>query len=241
MLPIIGIVASAKDVDDLTSTTTYPKAIEAAGGIPIVLPCGENFEMYDHFVDLCDGFMFTGGCDIHPARYGEDILPACGSIQDHRDTIELAFFEKAIQTDKPVIAICRGIQLVNVGLGGTLYQDIPSQLGTNIAHKQTEGRFEPSHRVTVVENTPLHAMTGGKTAMMANSFHHQAIKALGRGLEVMARAEDGVIEAVFMPEKPYVHAYQWHPERLWQIDCDNQRIFTQFVDACREHDLSCKK
>ena len=234
MLPIIGIIASAKDVDDLTSTTTYPKAIEEAGGIPIVLPCGDNLETYDHFLEICDGFMFTGGCDIRPARYGEETLPECGSIQDHRDIIELAFFEKAIKTDKPLIAICRGIQLVNVGLGGTLYQDIPSQIGTNIAHKQSEGRFEPSHSVNIIENTPLHDMTGGKATMMANSFHHQAIKELGHGLAVMARAEDGIIEAVYMPEKPYVRAYQWHPERLWQIDADNLAIFTEFVKACRK-------
>ena len=234
MHPIIGIVTSAKDVDDLTSTTTYPKAIEAAGGIPIVLPCGDNLDTYDHFLDICDGFMFTGGCDIRPARYGEETLPECGGIQDHRDIIELAFFEKAIRTDKPLIAICRGIQLVNVGLGGTLYQDIPSQIGTNIAHKQSEGRFAPSHSVNIIENTPLCGMTGGKATMMANSFHHQAIKELGRGLAVMARAEDGIIEAVYMPEKPYVRAYQWHPERLWQIDADNLAIFTEFVKACRK-------
>ena len=231
--PIIGIIASAKDVDDLTSTTTYPKAIEQAGGTPIVLPCGENFEMYDRFIDLCDGFLFTGGCDIHPARYGEEILPACGNIQDHRDTIELAFFERAIQTDKPMIAICRGIQLINVGLGGTLYQDIPSQTQTTLVHSQTEGRFAPSHSVTVLENTPLAAMAKGKTRILANSFHHQAIKDLGRGLEVMARADDGIIEAVYLPSKPYFRAYQWHPERLWQIDEDNLAIFTEFVKACQ--------
>lgn len=233
MQPTIGIIASAKDVDDVSAPTTYTAAIEEAGGVPIVLPCGDNLKTYNHFLDICDGFMFTGGCDIRPARYGEETLPECGSIQDHRDIIELAFFEKVIGTDKPIIAICRGIQLVNVGLGGTLYQDIPSQIGTSIAHKQSEGRFEPSHSVNVIENTPLHDMTDGKATMMANSFHHQAIKKLGRGLAVMARAEDGIIEAVYMPEKPYVRAYQWHPERLWQIDADNLAIFTEFVDACR--------
>ena len=231
--PIIGIIASAKDVADVTAPAPYVAAIEAAGGVPVILPCGADFDIYGRFVDLCDGFMFTGGCDIHPARYGEDILPECGNIQDHRDVIELAFFEKAIKTDKPIIAICRGIQLVNVALGGTLYQDIPSQIHTTLTHSQTEGRFEPSHSVTVVENTPLAAMTGGKGRMVANSFHHQAIKDLGRGLEVMARADDGIIEAVYMPDKPYVRAYQWHPERLQAIDADNLTIFAEFVRACQ--------
>jgi putative glutamine amidotransferase len=119
-----------------------------------------------------------------------------------------------------------------VALGGTLYQDIPSQLKTDILHKQTQERFEPSHHIRVIENTPLHAMAGGKTSMVGNSFHHQAIKEMGRGLAVMARAEDGIIEAVYMPDKPYVRAYQWHPERLWQIDSDNCTIFTDFVKAC---------
>ena len=230
--PIIGIIASAKDVADVTVPAPYVAAIEAAGGVPVILPCGANFDAYDSFIDLCDGFMFTGGCDIHPARYGEEILPECGNIQDHRDVIELAFFEKAIATDKPIIAICRGIQLVNVALGGTLYQDIPSQLKTTLVHSQIEGRFEPSHSVTVVENTPLAAMTGGKTHMVANSFHHQAIKLLGRGLAVMAYADDGVIEVVYLPDKPYFRAYQWHPERLQAIDADNLAIFTEFVKAC---------
>jgi len=231
--PIIGIIASAKDVADVTAPAPYVAAIEAAGGVPVILPCGADFDIYCRFVELCDGFMFTGGCDIHPARYGEDILPECGNIQEHRDVIELAFFEKAIKTDKPIIAICRGIQMVNVALGGTLYQDIPSQIHTALTHSQTEGRFEPSHSVTVVENTPLAAMTGGKTSMVANSFHHQAIKALGRGLAVMAYADDGVIEAVYLPNKPYFRAYQWHPERLQAIDADNLAIFSEFIKACR--------
>lgn len=231
-LPIIGIVASAKDVADVSAPVPYIDAIEAAGGIPIILPCGADFDVYDAFVALCDGFLFTGGCDIHPSRYGEEVLPVCGNIQDHRDIIELELFARAIRTNKPIVAICRGIQLVNVALGGTLYQDISSQTKTALVHSQVEGRFEPSHRVTVLENTPLAAMTEGKTSMVANSFHHQAIKDLGQGLAVMARADDGIIEAVYMPDKAYVRAYQWHPERLWQIDADNLAIFAEFVGAC---------
>ena len=231
-LPIIGIVASAKDVADVSAPVPYIAAIEAAGGVPVILPCGADFNVYDSFISLCDGFLFTGGCDIHPARYGEEILPECGNIQDHRDVIELELFARAIRTDKPIVAICRGIQLVNVALGGTLYQDIPSQTKTTLVHSQAEGRFEPSHGVNIIENTPLAAMTGGKTRMVANSFHHQAIKDLGRGLAVMARADDGIIEAVYMLDKPYVRAYQWHPERLQAIDADNLTIFAEFVGAC---------
>ena len=231
--PIIGIVASAKDVADVSAPVPYIAAIEAAGGVPVILPCGADFNVYDSFISLCDGFLFTGGCDIHPARYGEEILPECGNIQDHRDVIELELFARAIRTDKPIVAICRGIQLVNVALGGTLYQDIPSQTKTSLVHSQAEGRFEPSHSVTVLEHTPLAAMTGGTGRLVANSFHHQAIKDLGRGLAVMARADDGIIEAVYMPDKPYVRAYQWHPERLQAIDSDNLAIFAEFVGACR--------
>ena len=230
--PIIGIVASAKDVADVSAPVPYIAAIEAAGGVPVILPCGADFNVYDSFISLCDGFLFTGGCDIHPARYGEEILPECGNIQDHRDVIELELFARAIRTDKPIVAICRGIQLVNVALGGTLYQDIPSQTKTTLVHSQAEGRFDPSHSVTILEHTPLAAMTGGKTRMVANSFHHQAIKDLGHGLAVMARADDGIIEAVYMPDKPYVRAYQWHPERLCSFDRDNLCLFLEFIAAC---------
>jgi putative glutamine amidotransferase len=211
---------------------SYMQVLLQAGGIPILLSPDMDVQSMEACLGQLDGLMLAGGCDVVPAHFGETPIPQLGETTPVRDTFELALLPMAMERKMPVLGICRGIQVMNVALGGTLYQDIPSQLNTQMVHKQTQERFEPSHSVNVIENTPLSDMTGGKTTMMANSFHHQAIKELGRGLAVMARADDGIIEAVYMPEKKHVRAYQWHPERLWQIDADNLAIFTEFVKAC---------
>ena len=128
-----------------------------------------------------------------------------------------------------MVAICRGLQLANVALGGTLYQDLPSQFNSKLSHKQTQGKFEPSHCVFVQERTPLF-QTVGKNQMVSNSFHHQAIKELAEGLAVMAKTEDGLIEAVYWTRTQYFRAYQWHPERLCDVDLDNQKLFKEFIE-----------
>lgn len=137
-----------------------------------------------------------------------------------------------IKTSKPILAICRGAQLVNVALGGTLYQDIPSEVPTKILHKQSEPDFSPSHDVKIMNNTPLYEMMRTEQ-IKGNSFHHQAIKALGKGLEIMAIAEDGIIEGVYSSGKQYVRAYQWHPERLFDTDAQSRMIFEDFIHACK--------
>lgn len=129
------------------------------------------------------------------------------------------------------MAICRGAQLVNVALGGTLYQDIPTEIISNIPHRQTEPKDSHSHEICVFENTPLRNLVMSER-IKVNSFHHQALKLLGNGLSVMATADDGVIEAVYSTEHPYLLAYQWHPERLFDADNLNRVLFTDFIDAC---------
>ena len=127
--------------------------------------------------------------------------------------------------------MCRGIQLVNVCFGGTLYQDIPTELDTGMIHKQKEPEDAPSHEVNVLESTPLYELLKSKR-VVANSFHHQAIKKLGDGLEIMATADDGIIEAVCFVGERYIRAYQWHPERLYVTDSLNRRLFCDFIEAC---------
>ena len=206
MKPIIGILAEVDSERVNTVQNTYIKAIEKSGGIPILLPYVEDDRTIECFINKCDGFLFTGGVDINPERYGEEKLPTCGDIQENRDDFEFKVFNKAINTEKPILAICRGIQLVNSALGGTLYQDIPSEVDTQISHRQTEAKFSPSHSVKVIKNTPLSILTE-EIEISANSFHHQAIKKLGAGLEIMAVADDGIIEAVYSPQKRYLRAY----------------------------------
>ena len=231
MTPIIGILAEVDNDFNTRVQPPYIKAIELAGGLPVLLPYVEDSKVIEQFVELCDGFFFTGGADVDPKRYGEQPKATCGDIQYNRDTLEFKVFEKVMNTSKPIIAICRGAQLVNAALGGTLYQDIPSEIDTQIAHRQSEPKFSPSHDVTVIENTPLYTLVGAQM-IHANSFHHQSVKALGKGLEIMALADDGVVEAAYLSGERYLRAYQWHPERLCESDKHNRLIFDDFIKAC---------
>lgn len=227
MKPIIGIVA---DVDEeLCSSVgkSYTRAIEEAGGLPILLTHTESEKTILEYAALCDGFMFVGGPDVHPKRFGECVLPECGRIKEARDGFELLCFDAFFKTKKPIIAICRGVQLINVALGGTLYQDIGTQLNTEILHKQKEPKDSPSHSVKLTRGTPLWELLKADR-IGANSFHHQAIKKLGKGLRVMAEADDGIIEGVFC-EGQYLFGYQWHPERLTHSSEENRKIFDDFI------------
>lgn len=231
MRPIIGILAEVDDELVCKVQNPYISAIERSGGIPVLLPYVESNNTIKDFVQMCDGFLFTGGADIDPQRYGESRKDTCGAIQYKRDEFEFNVLEEVLKTSKPILAICRGAQLVNVALGGTLYQDIPSELCVSISHRQSEPRFSPSHQVNVFTDTPLGDLMG-KACITANSFHHQAVKTLGKELAVMATADDGIMEAFYIKEKQYIRAYQWHPERLYDIDCDNQEIFNDFIRSC---------
>ena len=233
MRPVIGMLVSIDDERKASALGDYAHAIEESGGLPLVLPFVKNGESISEFAALCNGFLFTGGVDVAPSYYGEEKSEFCGEIQHYRDELELGIFSKVFAAQKPIMAICRGIQLVNVALGGTLYQDIPTEVQTTVLHRQTQPKTQPSHAVNVTQNTPLCTLVGGKTRIAANSFHHQAIKALGEGLAVMATADDGMIEAVFGTGDRYLRAYQWHPERLIDIDGDNRLLFDDFIKACR--------
>ncbi len=231
MKPIIGILASVNDERKTNLVYSYVKAVVMAGGIPVILP-NNNMEtaMQDH-LQICGGFLFTGGGDVEPSLYGAEKSPACGPIQPLRDEFDFTMLKGALRTGKPILGICRGIQVINVALGGTLYQDLPTERPSAIRHQQIEGYSEPSHGVSVVENSVLHRLTGA-ARLQVNSFHHQAIHRLADGLEAVATADDGVIEAVTAPDFPYLRGYQWHPERLVENDPLSLRLFEDFIHAC---------
>ena len=183
-------------------------------------------------LEKCDGILFTGGVDVHPKRYNEHILNATVSIDEKRDEMEFAFIVQALKSSKPILAICRGVQLLCVAMGGTLYQDLPTQKPSFIAHKQIEGRTKHSHFVNVEKASPLFDLLKSERVRV-NSFHHQAIKTLGKNLAVMALADDEIIEAIYSTESRYIRAYQWHPERLIETETTNIELFRDFVNACR--------
>ena len=232
MSPIIGLLAAVDNEATTSVLHPYVRAIEKAGGVPLVLPYTESTDVIRRFVELCDGFFFTGGVDIAPARYGEATRPLCDEIHLLRDALEFAVWQEAFPTGKPLLGICRGAQLFNVALGGTLYQDLPSECPSDIAHRQNEDKFEFSHDIAVLPDTPLAALLG-VSRIRGNSFHHQALKSLGTSLAVMAKADDGVIEAFWSVDHPYLRAYQWHPERLYDKDENARIIFADFIGACR--------
>ena len=232
MKPIIGLFVDVDSERTISVWNTYIHAVEISGGAPIVFPRVEDEATFEAMMDLCHGFVFTGGADIAPARYGQEVKAACGTIQHERDAFDFFAFQKVMSTSKPILAICRGAQLVNVALGGTLYQDIPTECPSPIFHVQKEAKLSLSHEVNIVEGTPLYSLIG-QNRMSANSFHHQAIKQLGRRLCVMATADDGIVEAVYLPGDRYFRAYQWHPERLVDSMAENRQIFEDFIEACR--------
>ena len=231
MKPIIGLLA---EIDNRRNTKVqhgYALTISNAGGIPVLLPQTDSLEAIKDYIDLCDGFLFTGGADVSPARYGEEARPTLGKLQPLRDEFEFRAFEAIFATTKPILAICRGAQLINVALGGSLYQDLPDEFPSSVSHNQTEPKNLPSHPVRVIPETPLACLLGDN-GIKANSFHHQAVKVLGKGLRVMATAEDGIIEAFYLDSERYLRAYQWHPERISAVDKGNRLVFSDFIAAC---------
>lgn len=213
---------------------TYLKAIRAAGGIPLILPLDLEEEDLIQLVDTCDGFLFTGGPDIHPFYFGEETQEHCSKVCLRRDRMELALLKLVMKAEKPVLGICRGIQLLNVALGGDLYQDIPSQFPQDfpIAHTQPFDYVIPSHKVEVLPDTLLARLTGCQT-LQVNSMHHQACRRLAPGLTACGHASGGLIEAIEKPDYPFFLGVQWHPEYLWEQDPSMRAIFEAFVKADR--------
>ena len=234
--PIIGLTAGVDDEKKSALLSTYVEAINSAGGLAIILPYTDDGERIASYVELCDGFLFTGGVDVDPIIYGESVIPECGEIQKYRDELEFKLIPLVISAGKPSMYICRGLQVLNVALGGTLYQDIQAPYKTDIPHRQKAPRTDPSHSVDILSDTPLSELVG-RDRMTANSFHHQAVKDVGEGLRVMATADDGIVEGLYGTGDVYIRAYQWHPERLYRISADNRILFDDFIKATKRNKL----
>ena len=232
--PLIGLVTGLnKEETYLIVNNGYVRALEAAGALPVVLPLTADPEELEACIEQMDGILITGGGDIDPECYGEHTLPACGGIDTERDAMEIAIAKLlAIHPEVPTLGVCRGCQVLNVALGGTMYQDIPSQVPTAIAHRQKQPERYPAHPVDVAAETKLAAIVGAGE-LRVNSLHHQAIKDVAPSLICTAKAPDGIVEAIEMPAHPFFVGVQWHPERMWKNDAPSLALFRAFVDACR--------
>ena len=229
--PLVGISAGFSRGGSHTVPDTYVEAVRKAGGIPVIIPVLTDSAAVEAVLARLDGVLFTGGDDIHPARYGEAILPGAGvEIEARRDTSDLLYARAALRRHKTVLAICRGAQLMNVAAGGSLYQDLPSQHPGPVAHRQTAPDGAPSHLVYCDEGGFLRDIYGLDT-LAVNSFHHQAVKVLAPIYTRVAVAEDGIVEAF---SNRWVLAVQFHPEKMLAAgDEDWLPLFRAFIARCR--------
>jgi putative glutamine amidotransferase len=221
----------------------YSEAVEAAGGTPVHLSLIPNPIYIESVVEDLDGILLPGSdSDVDPLRYGQQPHPDLGSVQTIKDETDLLVIEAAERRQLPLLAICFGMQILNVSRGGSLIQDIRAQVPEAIKHEQGAPRDRPSHGVTLLESSRLAEIAGTSNALV-NSHHHQAVESLGADLVATAWSADGLIEALEDPRPDrFVMAVQWHPELGWQKDLLSQRLFRFFVnqaiDARRSSDLT---
>jgi putative glutamine amidotransferase len=230
--PTIGLTTEVDANGFFVIRPEYARAVEKAGAVPVLLPLSDPARV-PALLDEVDGLMLTGGSDIDPALYGETTHPTTKGVRE-RDDFEIALTHEALRRDLPLLAICRGQQVLNVALGGTLVQDIPSQLPTAGAHRlQDVPRWQSAHEVSVLPGTRLREILG-RDVLAVNSFHHQSVKDLGRDLRVAARARtDDVIEGIELPGRRFAVGVQWHPEAMWNQTPDHQELFRAFTEAAR--------
>ena len=239
--PLIAVTTSIAPAangrpERATLNSAYLRAVEGAGGAPVMIAPRFDDETVSALMANVSGLVLTGGGDVDPARYGEAPNGTqMDSVSAERDTMEATALRIALERGLPVLAICRGMQLLNVALGGSLYQDLRSQCPSDINHTQTaDGRHtrdEVTHGVRVKAGTCLASILGG-TDLRVNSMHHQALRALGRGVTAVAWAPDGVVEGVEVPGECWVVGVQWHPEDLVAGHEHARRLFAGFAATC---------
>ncbi len=235
--PVVGITLRSQEAAPgrpprLVQNRAYLDAIEAAGAVPLPLPLLRDPERLRGLYDACDAICLPGGPDIEPRRYGEDPLPDAGiSSNPELDLTEMLLTRWLVTDDRPTLAICRGIQVLNVAMGGTLWQDIAAQ-GVSPHHPHDNPRDAVVHDVHIESGTLLHRVVGADTVQV-NTLHHQALRRIGDGLEVSGRAGDGVVEAVEMPDRRFLLGVQWHPEELVGQHDWSRRLFAALVAAAR--------
>lgn len=236
--PLIALIATRQTHLKRAPTYEIPQAyldaILTAGGLPILLPTSLPITTLPELVNRFDGFVLSGGGDVDPALYGGHLNATVHSIDPERDAFECALIPLVLEADKPLLAICRGAQILNVALGGSLYEDIPSALPAALRHDWYPDipRDYLAHTVEIEPGSRLAEILGTRK-LRTNSLHHQAIRQPAPGLEVVARAEDDVIEAVELPGKCFAIGVQWHPECLPEEPA-MQRLFSEFVKVARE-------
>lgn len=230
----IGISWAGKEenVINTRDIKTYIESVKAAGGIPVYLSEAESLDLAKKYLSDVDCVVIAGGEDIHPKWYGEALEPGCEEVFDRRDISDYNYVKAAIELDIPTMATCRGMQMLNVVCGGTLYQDMLTEIKTNIIHRDPKVRQFVYHTITIDDNNIIAQAMGGSGVHAVNSWHHQAVKKLGDGLRVVAKADDGTVEGIVYEKARYIYGVQFHPE-FYIIDnnYDFVKMFKALIEA----------
>lgn len=240
--PLIGISVGARSTDKgapfLLVRTTYTHAVEVAGGIPVMIPLKLDLTVLRRVYDRLDGIVISGGGDVAPTQYGVDsVSPYTVGVDENRDEIELALTRWAVEENKPLLAICRGHQVLNVALGGTLYQDIREEVAGALRHDAPSAAWftRLMHDVTVEPGSRLLAALGNSgTTAAVNSLHHQGINRVAADLTITARSSDGIVEGLEIPQNRFTIGVQWHPEALVDEHPEMCRLFQSLAEAASE-------
>lgn len=216
--------------EDVYSGKNYAQAVLAEGGLPAFV-ANLDPAAAEAYVARVDALLFSGGVDVDPYRYGQAPQPDLGAVDPDRDAFELALYRAARAAGKPVLGICRGIQLINVAEGGSLHQHLPA-LGRPLQHSQRDPGGRPHHRVRLAQGSAVRAGFGADEVLV-NSYHHQGLDRLGDGLRATAHAEDGLVEAVEGTAGGWLLGVQWHPEMSYHLGAEHRPPFRLFLDACR--------
>jgi len=236
--PLVGISGSIRPsagADRAGVNASYVHSIARAGGIPLILTPAIGPDDAARVLEVCDGLVLTGGHDVHPEWYDASPSASLGQVDRKRDVFELALFHAARDRHLPILGICRGLQVINIAMGGTLWQDLPSERPGGIPHDGHDtGRDTRTHGIALTEGSRL-ASALGTASLVTNSFHHQAVRDLAQGLAITALADDGVIEGVeTIDSNGWLLAVQWHPEEFHrELDAPDQKLFEALIEACR--------
>lgn len=224
----IGIIICGFSDNKQFVSDAYIQAIKSSGGLPLILPLVKSRPCIQEYVSLCDGFLFCGGDDITPLLFGQEPSFGLGKTDISLDLFQIRLMKTILEAPKPILAVCRGMQILNVACGGTIFQDLNLVDFEVINHMQTStSRKDISHRVFFTPKTKMNRYFG--EFAFTNSFHHQAVHQLGRGLIVSGKTGDNIIEAIEMPAQPFVVGVQWHPETMIDHSQQMKQLFLALV------------
>lgn len=235
MKPVIALTSQYEHLVGrkmIKMNNTYVNAVVDSGGVPIVLPIIKDLSDVERYLDLVDGLILTGGGDLSPIYFGEEPIKEVDSICLSRDNMEIELFKKAYERNIPILGICRGLQVMNVALGGTLYQDINVQVANAIGHMCSYNIHQGYHTISILKDSLFHSIF--KTdKLIVNSQHHQSIKDLGQNLKVSSTTVDGVIESIESTNDKWLLGTQFHPEVMIESDDKFMGIFNLFMETCK--------